>query len=404
MIRSAPLGEVSRFIRGVTFKPDDVCENFSNGSVVCMRTKNVQTALDTDDLISVPRSFVRRDEQLLQCGDLLVSSANSWNLVGKACWVPELPFGATAGGFISILRCDRSAVDPRFFFHWVTSDRTQQNLRSCGRQTTNISNLDLGRAMALPFPLPVKDGKPDLEEQKRIAAILDKADAIRRQRREALRVTDDFLRSLFLEMFGDPVTNPKGWNRASLGDVATFVGGGTPSRARPDFYTGSICWATSKDMKSEVLVDTQEHITPLAVEQSATNLVPPGTILIVVKSKILAHSLPVAISAVPICFGQDLKGIIVKPEVESAFVVAALRCGKRWLLERARGVNTEGLTLEHLKGFPLPLPDRSLQTKFAKEVGCVDKIKAALRTSLEEAENLFQSLQQRAFNGKLRPS
>lgn len=225
MIKSLPLGDVAKFVRGITFKPDDVCENFTKDSTVCMRTKNVQATIDTEDLISVPSSFVRRAEQKVQFGDLLVSSANSWNLVGKACWVPELSYETTAGGFISILRCNRNTVEPRYFYHWVTSGRTQHELRYCGRQTTNISNLDFDRALALPIPLPYKNGKPDLDEQKRIAAILDKADGIRRKRQQALRLTDDFLRSVFLDMFGDPVTNPKNLPKIALGDLLKVKSG-----------------------------------------------------------------------------------------------------------------------------------------------------------------------------------
>jgi len=242
---------------------------------------------------------------------------------------------------------------------------------------------------------------PPLAEQRRIAEVLDRAEALRAKRRAALAQLDTLTQSLFLDLFGDPATNPKGWPKGTLGEVATFVGGGTPSRARPDFYGGSICWATSKDMKCEFLVDTQEHVTEEAIEQSATNLVPAGTILIVVKSKILAHSLPVAIARVPTCFGQDLKGIKISERCDAAFITTALRSGKRWLLERARGINTEGLTLDHLKAFPLPLPPLTLQREFARRGKTVEKLKTAHRASLAELDAFFASLQHRAFRGEL---
>ena len=98
------LGEVADFIRGINFKPDDVVSLDTPGSVACMRTKNVQTEIDLSDVWAVAEAFVRREEQMLQCGDILVSSANSWNLVGKCCWIPQLPYRASFGGFISVLR------------------------------------------------------------------------------------------------------------------------------------------------------------------------------------------------------------------------------------------------------------------------------------------------------------
>ena len=98
------LGDYAKLIRGITFKPVDKCYPSDEGAVVCMRTKNVQVTLDASDLIAVPSSLVKNPEKMLSAGDILVSSANSWNLVGKCCQVPKLQYPSTAGGFISILR------------------------------------------------------------------------------------------------------------------------------------------------------------------------------------------------------------------------------------------------------------------------------------------------------------
>ena len=112
-------------------------------------------------------TYDKRDEQYLQESDILVSTANSWELVGKCSWVPRLSYTATAGGFISILRADSSKVCPRYLYYWFSSDPTQHYVRHCGRQTTNISNMSYERCLALKIPLP------PLAEQKRIADILD---------------------------------------------------------------------------------------------------------------------------------------------------------------------------------------------------------------------------------------
>jgi len=178
-----------------------------------MRTANVQKALDQSDLLSIPRDLVRKESKILREGDLLVSTANSWNLVGKCCWVPALSYPATAGGFIAILRGDDRKVDRRYLYHWFSSPDTQLNARNCGRQTTNIANMDVNRCLALEMPLP------PLPEQRRIAAILDKADALRAKRREAIAKLDQLLQSVFLDMFGDPVSNPKGWPMVKSGEL-----------------------------------------------------------------------------------------------------------------------------------------------------------------------------------------
>jgi len=218
------LGKLAKYIRGITFKPTDVVEPFTDGSVVCMRTKNIQADLDDSDLMAVNSSFVKREEQYLKKGDLLVSSANSWNLVGKICYIHELPYRATAGGFISILR-PGNKVDSRYLYHWLNSPKIQHEVRLCGRQTTNISNLDRERFLKIKAPLP------PIEEQRRIAAILDQADAIRRKRQEAIRLTEELLRATFLDMFGDPVTNPKGWEIGLMRQVVKDTQYGTSQKS-----------------------------------------------------------------------------------------------------------------------------------------------------------------------------
>ncbi|MDR3369264.1 restriction endonuclease subunit S [Rhodoferax sp.] len=227
-ITHAKLGDVAQYLRGINFKPDDVTTVGAPGTVACMRTKNIQESLDCSDVWGVAESFVRRPEQILQEGDMLVSSANSWNLVGKCCWIPDLPWKTTFGGFVSALRANPSRVNPRFLYWWFSSDRTQALLRSFGRKTTSISNLSVEQCLNLAVPLP------PLPEQRRIAAILDQADALRAKRREALAQLDSLTQSIFIEMFGDPVSNPNGWVLSDVGTLCELQGGLQVTTARKD--------------------------------------------------------------------------------------------------------------------------------------------------------------------------
>jgi type I restriction enzyme, S subunit len=298
---------------------------------------------------------------------------------------------ATNQGFKSFIP-DRERLDATFLYYWLSNNRDYLNTLGNGATFKELSKAIISR---VEIPLP------PIDQQKRIAAILDKAEELRSLRRQSIEQLDILGRSIFIEMFGDPAINRRGWRKGCLGDVASFIGGGTPKRDCSEYFQGSICWATSKDMKSEFLEDTQEHITSQAVKESSTNLVPIGTVLIVIKSKILMHSLPIAITKVPICFNQDIKGITISQDCGSIFVVTALRYGKKWLLDRARGANTEGLTLDHLKGFPLILPPLPLQQEFAQRIEAIEHLKSQHRESLAQLDKLFSSLQHRAFRGEL---
>ena len=125
-------------------------------------------------------------------------------MASKCCWIPPLPWRATFGGFVSVLRANPKKVESRYLFRWFSSGRIQATVRSFGQQTTNISNLNIERCLNQSLFLP------SLSEQRRIAAILDRADELRAKRRAALARLDTLTQAIFLDMFGDPATNPKG--------------------------------------------------------------------------------------------------------------------------------------------------------------------------------------------------
>jgi type I restriction enzyme S subunit len=205
VIKEVTLDSILTFIRGITFKPEDKVEVGSANSVVCLRTKNIQKELDERDLLSVPERFVKRDELYVKKGDILISSANSWNLVGKCVRVNETLHTSTIGGFISLLRPDVEFIDPDYLYRFLSMDETQNKIRHLGKQTTNISNLDRVRFLQIKIPLP------PLETQKQIAAVLEKADQLRKDCKQMEQELNSLAQSVFIDMFGDPLTNPKGW-------------------------------------------------------------------------------------------------------------------------------------------------------------------------------------------------
>ncbi|HCA6418170.1 TPA: restriction endonuclease subunit S, partial [Pseudomonas aeruginosa] len=126
-----------------------------------------------------------------------------------------------------VLSGDPEKVDSDYFYHLLGSDLLKRRFSAlaAGAVVKNL-NIDLVKGVEIPLP--------PLPEQKRIAAILDKADAIRRKRQQAIQLADDFLRAVFLDMFGDPVTNPKGWDLLPFSAVGTLDRGKSRHRPRND--------------------------------------------------------------------------------------------------------------------------------------------------------------------------
>lgn len=300
-------------------------------------------------------------------------------------------FGSTE---FHVLRANEGEITPHWIFYFLRQDKIRKDAErrmtgSAGQQRVPTSFLE----EELEIPLP------SLPEQKRIAAILDKADRLRRQRRYAQALSDSFLQSIFIKMFGDHLKQD--YPKTELINLVTITGGGTPSREIEEYFKGKIAWLTSKDMKGDYIFDTEEHITEEAIKNSATKLVPKGSILLVVKSKVLMHRLPIAVAEIPLCHGQDIKSIQCSEKVNPLFLVFILKHNERNLLNQARGANTEGLTLPMLESIPVPKVPLPLQEQFAAIVQKFERIRRQQREATRQAEHLFQTLLHRAFRGEL---
>ena len=154
----------------------------------------------------------------LKKGDILISHINSESHLGKCAIFEEERNDIVHGMNLLSFRTNRK-VEPKYLYYALSSDSFLMKLKKITKKSVNQASFNVTSFKELDIPLP------PLEEQKRIAAILDKADAIRQKRQQAIALADDFLRSAFLDMFGDPVTNPKGWEVIKLGSCCRFQGG-----------------------------------------------------------------------------------------------------------------------------------------------------------------------------------
>lgn len=296
---------------------------------------------------------------------------------------------------VALFKFANSQVLSNYFYYLLQSPIIAYQL-TANTQGVTQQFVSLGTLRDLQIPLP------PLAEQKRIAAILEKCDRLRRTRRYALQLSDTFLQSVFLEMFGEFLAIE--YPNKKLGELVTISGGGTPSREVTSYYDGDIPWITAKDMHSDYIIDAQEHITEEALKKSAAKLIPKDSILIVVKSKVLMHRLPLAIAKRELCHNQDIKSVQSSNKVNSYFVLYILKYNERQLLRQARGANTEGLTLPMLEAIPIPEVSLPCQEKFARIVQKFERLRTQQRESERQAEHLFQTLLHRAFRGELTSS
>ena len=258
---------------------------------------------------------------------------------------------------------------------------------------TSIPQLTVPMLKSYTFPLP------SLEIQKQIAATLDKVTRTIDLCNAILEKLDLLVKARFVEMFGDPVTNDMNWQTHSVEEVCSDIyGGGTPSKAHPEYYeNGNIPWVSSKDMKADIITESQIYINQLGVENSTTKMVPVNSVIMVIRSGILKHTLPVAINAVPITVNQDLKVFIPDDCILALFLSTLFKMLEKDILSGVRAVTADNIEFNSLKQRQIIVPPIELQTQFAAFVEQTDKSKLAVKKVLEKAETLKKALMQEYF-------
>ncbi|HRI93838.1 MAG TPA: restriction endonuclease subunit S, partial [Accumulibacter sp.] len=199
---------------------------------------------------------------------------------------------------------------------------------------------------------------------------------------------------------------PVGWSTVSLSEVAQPAGGGTPSKAEPGFWIGGdIPWVSPKDMKSPTITDSEDHVTEAALDR--LNLVPEGSVLVVVRSGILARTVPVALNTVPVTINQDLRAFIPGPAILGAFMRWQLIACEREILDTCSKDGTTVASLEGpaLSSFQLRLAPFREQERI---VGKIEELLSGLDDGVEELrsaqaklQNYRQSILKAAVEGEL---
>lgn len=346
----------------------------------------------------VAREAPSRARQLVQSGDVLVSTVRP-NLNGVAMVDTSLD-GATASTGFCVLRLNKEKLDGAYLFHWV---KTPEFILDMVRKATGASYPAVSDRIVLESKIPL----PPIAEQKQIAAILDKAEELRGLRRRALSQLDAIAQSIFLEMFGDPVTNPKGWLKVNLGSIGVVQGGlqVSPSRAN---LPCKVPYLRVANVYRDAL-DLSEIKTMCATESEIVRtLLKPDDLLIVE-----GHGNPNEIGrcalwdgSIPKCIHQNhlirLRSDLT--QVHPVFVSRYLNSagGRRDLLQAGKttsGLNT--VNVSNVRAVQLLLPPIALQQEFAHWVEAIAQLKITHRESLAQLDALFSSLQHRAFRGEL---
>lgn len=184
------------------------------------------------------------------------------------------------------------------------------------------------------------------------------------------------------------------WPTQPISEIAAFVGGGTPSKSRAEFWTGSIPWVSPKDMHSREIFDAEDHVTPEAVASSATQMVPSGSVLIVARSGILARHLPIAIARRPIALNQDMKALLPTAEVLPDYLAYAIESRAGSILTECvkRGATVHSLDISKFRALPIPIPPLPEQRRIVETLDEADGLRKLRAEADAKAERILPAL------------
>lgn len=341
-----------------------------------------------------PFAEVKKGFTHFEDGDVLFAKITPCMENGKAAIARELLGGHGFGSTEFHVIRPQPHVLPQWVFYFIR----RQSFRAEAKR--NFTGTAGQQRVPTTFMWSVLLPVPPLEEQRRIVDILSRAEGVLRLRREAQKKAAELIPALFLDMFGDPATNPKGWLVARIGDLCNVQTGATPSRKRPEYYDGDVCWVKTAEVAGGAITCTEEHISELAIAETNCKIFPVGTILVAMYGQGQTRGRS-AVLKIQAASNQACAAILPSNNIIGEFLFCFLQTQYEELRGLAHGGNQPNLNLSMVKTYQVILPPVGFQAEFVKRIEHVRSVQAQQSVATQKAEATFDALLAGAFNGVL---
>lgn len=377
------IGNYVKQIRGVSYKPNDLHNDLNSDSAILLRANNINEGkINFDDIVYVDKSKVKK-EQYLKKGDILVcASSGSKELVGKAAFINK-DYAVTFGAFCKLIRPKDCIAG--YLGHYFNSQMYKEKISSLALGA-NINNIRNEHIDELLIYLPNK------AEQQNISILLDEVSDLTDKRKKQLEKLDELVKSRFIEMFGDPQHNRN--NFVKIEDIGMLTSGGTPSRAKSEYFEGDIRWYNAGELNTLYLPDSTEHISEIALQQSSAKLFKKGSLMIGMYD---TAAFKMGILTEDSSSNQACANLNPRDGYNVIWLYYLFDIMKPVFLRERQGVRQKNLSLTKIKEFEVPSAPTEQQNQFAAFVEQVDKSKFEIKQSLEKLELLKKALMQKYF-------
>lgn len=365
-----------------------------------------ESALDLSKRRRVNATPRQLETQSVRVGDVLFNSTNSPELVGKSAFIDHLGEPTVFSNHFMRLRTDPSRLDSEYLAHFLRYEFGRGTFRAMAKGWVNQATVGRDRLERLAVPLPA------LAEQGRIVAILRRAEAVRGKRLRLLAQLDSLVLSVFRSLFGDQywrsitgsastVSNELGWPWVPLSRVARLATGHTPDRKNSAYWDdGNIPWISLPEIRAldgRTAMSTELAVTAEGLANSSAVMLPVGTVCF---SRTASVGFVTKLG-VPMATSQDFHNWVPTQDLDSTYLMSALRYSRGHLLGLSDGSIHKTIYQRTAQKFAVLLPPLVLQKQFATRAAQVDKYHALARLALAGDDELLVSLQASAFRGEL---
>ncbi|MGN6209454.1 restriction endonuclease subunit S [Asticcacaulis sp.] len=371
------LGEVAEVIMGQA--PDGESYNFANDGLPL-----IAGAGDFGEFAPEAKKYTTSPTKISEPGDIILSirATIGTKVVGDKTYC--------LGRGVAGVRAKKH-LDHRYLWHWLSHIEPVLAAKGKGATFPQVSRSDI---TSLQISLP------PLDEQKRIAAILDQADSLRRLRQRSLDRLNTLSQAIFYEMFGDPTLQSNTLQAVRLSDVCKISSGSTPSRGEEGYYGGTTPWVKTGEVKGEIIYDTEEHVTELGIKASRLKIYPKNSILLAMYGQGKTRG-NVALLGCPATTNQACAVLQAKSAVIPRFLFEQLKILYEVIRQGGRGGNQPNLNGDLVGKVEIILPEIKSQMAYVERIETLSEEMEKTSKSMSNLYTLFASLQHRAFRGEL---
>ena len=327
-------------------------------------------------------------------GDVLIAKTGA--TIGKVAIIPKSIQKANTTSSVGKITPDKNKILPEYLLYFIKTKEfiKQMWLVSIKSAQPGFNIINLKK---FKIPLPFSNDQPDLKEQERIVSILEKAEKLKGQSKTAEKLLDEYLKSVFNEMFVG-----KGFEEIVLGNKEVFdvQSGGTPSKAKKEYWeNGTVPWVGSTACKNLSIYESEQFITDKGLKNSSAKLFPKNTVLVALVGATIGKT---GLLKFDCATNQNIAGIIIKNDnkINTDYLFfSAKQLYPRFI--SLSGDTFKMATLSFIRSLKISLPPFPLQQKFSRIVEQVEKMKEEVKKTQKNSEELFNSLMQKAFRGEL---